>query len=133
LPVLLGQTDPGAVIVAEGSGLIVIVALPLDVQPDGSVTSTLSAIDPDAPAVIVTAFVPVPAVIVPPVIDQAYVAPVVTGTLALIPVWFEQTFAGAVIVAVGSGVIGWVAVAEVLQPPVVSTRVKPTEPDVAAV
>ena len=59
----------GAVIVAEGGGLIATFALPVEEQPL-FVTVAVRATVPDAPAVNWIAFVPAPEVIVPFVMLQ---------------------------------------------------------------
>jgi len=90
-------------------------ALPLLLQPF-AVTLTLSVIGPVAPAVNVIALVPWPPVIVAFVAVQAYVAPEVAVTLALLFA-FAQTLAGAVIVALGGGLTVTVVAADVAVQP----------------
>jgi hypothetical protein len=95
-------------------------------QPAEVVTVTCSVSVPGAPAVNVMLDVPVPAVIVPLVIDQLYVAPAPAfATDALLPVEPATTLDGAVIVAFGFGLIVTVVVAEeaLLQLPLVTTTV----------
>jgi len=85
-----------------GFGFTVTLAFPVSEQPAPFVTVTESWTGPIAPAVHVIALVPDPAVIVPFVIVQAYVAPApALGTEAALPVDAGQTLAGAVIIAVG--------------------------------
>jgi hypothetical protein len=95
-------------------------------QPADVVTVTCSVSVPAAPAVNVMFDVPVPAVIVPLVMDQLYVAPAPAfATDALLPVEPATTLDGAVIVAFGFGLIVTVVVAEeaLLQLPLVTTTV----------
>ena len=73
-PVERAQTLGGAVMVAVGSGLMVTFCEPLLVQPL-AVTVTFRVVVPVAPAVKVMVSVLVALVIVPLVIDHAYVAP----------------------------------------------------------
>jgi hypothetical protein len=128
------QTFGGALITGDGGTLIGIVALPFVVHPP-FVTLTLTVTLPLAPAVKVIAFVPAPAVIVPLVIDHAYVvAP--AGPLAWLPVEFAHTCAGAgVMVGVdGLALMGTLTVvcAEQLAP-LVTVRVRSTMPEAPAV
>jgi hypothetical protein len=70
LPVELRQTDAGAVITADGTGLTATLADPLELQA-AFVTVTLKPTGPLPPAVNLIVRVPAPRVIVPFVIDQA--------------------------------------------------------------
>lgn len=98
----LRRTLDGAVIVALGLELIVTLLLAVAAQPVALVTVTPSATVPLAPAVKVTDLVLPPAVIVPFVIVQAYVAPApASATDAALPVEPAHTADGAVIVATG--------------------------------
>ena len=84
------------------AGLIVTEAELLLEQPLLFFTVTLSIVVPDPLAVHVRLRVFWPAVIVPPVIDQVYIAPApASGMEATLPVEFAQTDSGAVIVASG--------------------------------
>lgn len=75
-------------------------ALPLLLQPFAA-TTTLKLTGLEAPAVKVIALVFWPPLIVPPLIVQAYVAPLCAATLAALPVEFAQVDDGAAIVALG--------------------------------
>ena len=103
LPVELGQTPEGAVIVEDGIALIVTLVPwpPALAQPTDDVTTQFNVTEPEAPAVNVTVEPVWPAVIVPPVIDHEYVAPDVVATDAVLPVEFAHTDDGAVIVCDG--------------------------------
>jgi len=99
----LRQTDVGAVIAATGTGLTGTLVEPVALQL-ALVTITLRPTGPLEPAVNLIDRVPAPSVIVPFVIDQAYVAPVPAfGTEAELPVESAHTAAGAVITAEGAG------------------------------
>ena len=92
--------------------MIGIVREPGEAQPAALVTVTSSPTLPLVPAVNVIARVPAPAVIVPFVIDQAYVAPgPASDTEALCPAAPGHTEEGAVIAADGSGLTLAVVVA----------------------
>ena len=94
------EAEPEAPLQIAAGAVIVALCEPDAVQP-AEVIVTLSVVVPEAPAVKVIAFVLVALVIVPLVIDHAYVAPACAGTLALLPVEPAQTVDGAVIVATG--------------------------------
>lgn len=64
-PVELPHTGDGAVIAAEGNGLMATPCAPVAVQPSAVCTVTPSSTEPLEPAVKVIERVPVPAVIVP--------------------------------------------------------------------
>jgi hypothetical protein len=104
LPVELAQTWPAPAIEQAGSGLIVTVCELLEPHEE-TVTVTLSVKDEPVPAVYVTVELVPPAVIVPPEIVQAYVAPVCVGTEAVLPVELAHTAEAAVIVELGSGTV----------------------------
>ena len=132
LPLAFAQTDDGAVISGAGAALMGIVAFALALQPPLS-TVTFSVTLPDAAAVNVIVFVPAPPVIVPLVIVHVYVAPVCDATLAFAEV-DAHTEAGALIVAVGEGLIGTATLPLFVQPAVdVIVMASATLPDEAAV
>ena len=70
LPVERAQTLDGAVMSTAGAAAMATVREPLAVQ-EADVIETFRTTFPDAPALNVTALVPWPAVMLPPVIDQA--------------------------------------------------------------
>ena len=76
---------------------------------------------PVAPDLNVMVSVPLPAVIVPFVIDHAYVAPGCTGTLAVRPDWFGGTGESVLMTAIGAGVIVTVWLSVVEQPGALET------------
>jgi hypothetical protein len=75
----------GAVMVATGAAYTDTTALPEAVWLAAVVTVTLTVVEGVAVAVKVRVAVPWPAVIVPPLIDQAKLAPACAGTLAVRP------------------------------------------------
>lgn len=89
--------------------------MPLTVQPL-SVTLTESDIGPALPAVNEMVFVPLPELMVPLTMLQAYVAPACSGTLAERPLSFSSTDVGPLIVALGDDVRVTVCVAVDAQP-----------------
>src|SRR5688572_30535507 len=89
--------------------------VPFPVQPP-AVTVTFRVVVPVGPAVKTMLSVFVALVMVPFVIDHAYVAPPWTGTLAVFPVEPAHTLAGAEIVATGSVVMVTVCVPVFTQP-----------------
>jgi hypothetical protein len=103
-------TSPGMpVVTTEGAEIATTDALetrtfavPVAVTPAALVTTQVTTRVPGAPAVKVIALVPAPAVMVPPVIDHAYVAPACVGTDALRPVAAVVTAEGTVSVATGA-------------------------------
>ena len=97
-------------------------AEPEAAQPLALVTVTFNETLPVAPAEKVIARVLEPAVIVPLVIDQEYVAPEpASGTEAVLPVEFGQTEEGAVTVEEGTAFTVAVVVAGAdAQPPTVT-------------
>jgi len=127
----------GVVIVGvAGFALIVAEALFVALHPEAFVTTSVRFTLPDAPAVQVTVWMFVADVIVPPVIDQAYVvAP--AGPEAVFPVEFAQTPPAGIPVIVGVAGEGLI-VAEALfvaeQPDAfVTTSVRFTLPEEPAV
>src|SRR5947207_1390172 len=74
-------------------------ALPLVVQPPVVITMPMEIV-PVAPALNVIDVVPWPPVIVPLVTVQLYVPPVIGATVAVLPLEFGCTLAGAAIVVV---------------------------------
>src|SRR5690349_4533280 len=86
------------------------------------VMSTCNVSVPAVPAVKVMLFVPMPAVMVPLVMDQLYVAP--APALATVALWAGEaavTLKGAVMVASGSGMTVVVMAADVLLQPLIVT------------
>src|ERR1051325_8136568 len=113
-------------IVIDGAAVTVTLAERVSTQPFAFVTVACSVNVPTAPAVKVMLFVPVPAVIVPLVIDQLYDAPApALATEATLPVVPVCTAPGAVIVAFGFGLTETVVTAEaaLAQPLSVTTTV----------
>ena len=104
-------------------------ALPLH---EPFVTVIASVVLPDAPAVKLMAVVPCPLLIVPLVIVHAYVAPACEATLAF-ALAFAQTFAGAVIVGVGTALIVIDVLPVPLHEPLVTVMPRVTLPDAPAV
>lgn len=97
------QTEDGAVMVADGRPLTATLVEPPEAHPAEVVTVTVSPTEPEAGELNVIARVPAPAVIVPPVMAHAYVAPApASGTDATLPVELGQTAGGAVIAADGA-------------------------------
>ena len=91
-------------IVGMGAAAIVQLAVPaVEEVPAALVAIQPSWTDPEAPAVKVIWFVLPPAVIVPPVMVQAYVQPVWVGTEAVRPVALAVTLAGAVMTGIAGG------------------------------
>lgn len=99
-PALTGFGPAIAVRARSAASVMATVALPEAVQ-EPLVTTTLITALPLAPAVQVIDGVPLPFVIVPPLIDQLYVAPVAAGgTEAVLPAEDAATEEGAVTVVV---------------------------------
>ena len=95
-------------------------------QPLLALTVSLSVSVPGPAAVKVTLLVPEPAVIVPPVMLQAYVAPAPAfATEAALPVEPLTMLAGAVMFALGVGLTVTTVVADgaLVQPPAVTVTV----------
>jgi len=135
-PVEFAQTDAGDGVIVGVAGLAFTVtsAELVAVQPVALLTVSVSVVVPATPAVQVMVWMFVALVIVPLLIDQAYVvAP--AGPLALLPVEAAQTAAGAVI-AGDAGLLETVTFAELVavQPEALLTVsvsvVVPTEPAV---
>lgn len=118
LPPWQNVWPPPAVIAGAGATLAVTFALLLLVQPPFA-TVTLRPTVPAAVAVNVMLFVPLPAVIVPFVIDHVYVAPACAATLAA-AVAFAHIVDGAVIVAETGAFTTMDALLLLVQPPFVA-------------
>ncbi|HVH12722.1 MAG TPA: hypothetical protein VM759_06715, partial [Longimicrobium sp.] len=98
-PVVTGLTV--VMVGVSGPPTTVTLLLPVALTPARVTTQPRDNV-PAEPALKVTAFVPAPAVMVPFVIVQAYVAPAWLGTEACSPAAPAETLAGAVIVAFGA-------------------------------
>jgi hypothetical protein len=94
-------TEDGADTDDVGAGTMVTVLLPVTFLPAPFVAEQFTVNDGPVPAENVMALVVAPAVMVPPLMVQEYVAPV-CGTLALNPVALCVAYCGAVIVQLGS-------------------------------
>lgn len=104
-PVALAQIVPGAEIAPDGTGFSATLCEPLAVQPGPVWTVTPSVIGLDAPTANVTLRVPAPAVMIPFVMVQTYVAPVPASETEATPLPPTQTPAGAVIAVDGDALI----------------------------
>ena len=113
LPPVVLPADGTTEVIVTGDVFTVMLADLVSEQPAAVVTVTCRVRVPTAPAVKVMLGVPVPAVIVPLVADQLYVAPTpalaTEAALLVVPVLTE---AGAVMVAFGLGLTVTVVAAE---------------------
>ena len=128
--------EPLAVTIGVANEARVTDAFPIVRQPFFEVTLTDSITAPEAPAVNLILFVPLPDVMVPLVIDHTYVAPVPEeGTEAVTAVAEGHTLVGTVIVALGAAnILTVLGVAKVEHPAeVVAVTPNVTDPLAPAV
>ena len=130
------EAEAGVIVGVAGFALIAAVAPFVAEQPEALVTTSVRFTLPEAPAVYVTVWMFVADVIVPPVIDQAYVvAP--PGPEAVFPVEDAQTPPAGTPVIVGVAGAGLIAAAALFvaeQPDeLVTTSVRFTLPEAPAV
>jgi hypothetical protein len=111
LPPAQNVVEPLGVIVADGRAFTVTLAFALPLQPFAAVIVRPSDTGPLV-EVKVMAFVPAPAVIVPPLIVQLYVAPL-TAAVDALPLAPLQIALGAVIAGAGLVLIETTVSAEV--------------------
>ena len=128
MAVLFTQTLAGALMAAFGGGVIATFCVPFEVQPF-AVTVTLSVVVPDGPAVKAMPLPVVALVMVPFVIDHAYVAPATGATLALRPVVFGHAYAGALRVTGAAAVVATVCVPLLEQPLTLTVMPRITLPE----